>query len=131
MKYLGVDFGLRRIGLAISEGELASAWKVVEVRNLIDGIEKISKVIADEEFEKVIVGMPEGKLSKTVRGFIKRLEKKGIEVEKTEETLSSKNALRYMIDEGVPKEKRKVNDDIAAAIILQNWLDNIRVKSAK
>ncbi len=123
MKYLGVDFGLKRIGLAISEGELASAWKVVEVRNLIDAIEKISTLINLEQFDKVVVGLPEGKIGQTTVGFIKGLKKKGIDIEASDETLSSKNATSLMIEMNISKEKRKVNDDYSAMLILQNFLD--------
>ena len=62
MRYLGIDFGLRRIGLAISEGSLASPWQVLEIKNFKDGFEKISKIINDEKFEKIIIGLPEGKM---------------------------------------------------------------------
>lgn len=126
MKYLGVDFGLRRIGLSISEGELASPWKVIEVKSLADAVEKIADIIKDGSFDKVVVGMPEGKLSKTVFGFIKRLKQENFDAETFEETLSTKQAIQSMIATGIPKEKRKVNDAVAAAIILQNWLDNAR-----
>lgn len=124
MKYLGVDFGLRRIGLAISEGEIASPWKVLEVKNFSDAVEKISAIIKDENFEKIIVGLPQGKIGKTVTGFINKLRKDGIDIEATDETLSSKNALSLMIDLNIPKEKRAVNDAYSASLILQNFLDD-------
>lgn len=123
MHYLGIDFGLRRIGLAISEGEFASSWQVLEVKNFSDAVEKVSKIIKKEGFEKVIVGLPEGKTGKNVIGFINALKKQGFLIETSDETLSSKNALQDMIEQGIPKEKRKHNDARAAAIILQNYLD--------
>lgn len=123
MKYLGVDFGLKRIGLAISEGELASAWKIVEVRNLVDGVEKISALISTEKFDKVVVGLPEGKIGITVIGFIKALKKKGFDVESADETLSSKNATSLMIEMNISKKRRSMKDDYSAMLILQNFLD--------
>lgn len=123
MKYLGVDFGLKRIGLAISEGELASAWKIVEVRNLVDGVEKISALISTEKFDKVVVGLPEGKIGKTVIGFIKALKKKGFDVESADETLSSKDATSLMIEMNISKKRRSMKDDYSAMLILQNFLD--------
>ncbi len=123
MKYLGIDFGLRRVGLATSQGEMATAWKVVEVRNLLDAVNKISEIIKKENFEKVVVGLPEGKMGKTVIGFINGLKRNGIEVNTTDETLSSKNAVSLMIDLNIPKQKRAVNDNFSAMIILQNYLD--------
>lgn len=124
MKYLGIDFGIRRIGLSISEGTLASPWKVLEVQGLKDSVEKVLKIIKEEGFQKIIVGLPEGKMARTVLGFVNGLEKTGLDVEASDETLSSQRALQQMISENVPLKKRRSNDAAAAAIILQNYLDS-------
>ena len=124
MHYLGIDFGLRRIGLAVSEGSLASPLKTIEVKSFKDAVEKILDLVNRENYEEIIIGLPEGKIGKTVSGFIKALRKNGLKVKEADETLSSKDALRVMIDQGIPKGKRKVNDEFAAAIILQNYLDS-------
>lgn len=123
MKYLGIDFGLRRLGIAVSSGYLAAPLKTIKVKNLHDSIDKVAKVAKDVEVEKIIVGLPEGKLGKTVLGFINALKKSGFDVESVDETLSTKKAILKMIELGKSKNKRKVSDDIAAAIILQEWLD--------
>lgn len=124
MRYLGIDFGLRRIGLATSEyGELASPWQVLEVSSFKNALEKIKQVTAQNKFDKVVVGLPEGSIGKTVSGFIKALKKLGLNVEEADETLSSKIAMARMIELKIPKNKRRVNDATAAAIILQNYLD--------
>lgn len=123
MKYLGIDFGLRRIGLAISDGQLASPLNILEVKNFKDALDQVVNLVKKMGFEKIVVGMPEGKIGQTVSGFVKALRKNGLEVEEADETLSSKQALEQMIEKGVPLQKRKVNDSQAAAIILQNWLD--------
>lgn len=125
MKYLGIDFGLKKIGLAISEGELASPWQILEVRGLLDSVEKTSKIIIDGDFQKVIVGMPEGKMAKCVSGFMNALLKKGASVESVPETLSSKKALQTMIGQGVGQKSRRREDAYSAAEILQNYLDNL------
>ncbi len=125
MKYLGIDFGLKRIGLAISEGNIASPWKIVEVRNFPDAIEKISKIMTDEGFEKVVVGLPEGKMGENVVGFVKGLRSLGFYVETADETLSSKKALKGMITLGVSKKDRRLLDAYSAAEILQNYLDSL------
>lgn len=122
MKYLGVDFGLRRVGLAVSEGELASPYKVLSGKGFKDLLKKVIK--ETEGFDKVIVGMPEGKMAKIVSGFINALRKNGLDVLEADETLSSKRALNQAIETGISKKKRKFNDKLAAAIILQNYLDN-------
>ena len=123
MKYLGVDFGLRKIGLAYSEGELAAPIKTVEVSNFLDAVEKVYEFFKKEEFTKIVVGLPEGKMGKNVLGFVKKLKKRGLEVETFDETLSSKRAKQVMIELGVPLKKRRYEDAYSAAEILQDYLD--------
>lgn len=117
MKYLGVDFGLKRIGLAISEGELASPWQVVDTQKFSEIIKKIS-------FEKIIVGLPEGKMGKNVMRFVNALKKQGFMVETADETLSSKKAIEAMIGQKAGQKKRRSNDATAAAIILQDYIES-------
>lgn len=121
MHYLGIDFGLKRVGMATSEGLLASPYKVIEGK----GVKDLAEKVIDEAsgFDVVIVGMPEGKMSQNVRGFIKLLKGGGLEVEEADETLSSYQAQQILIAQGVGKKKRALNDTQAAAIILQHWLD--------
>lgn len=123
MKYLGIDVGLKRIGLAISEGKFASPWQIIEIKNFSDVVEKISKIIMEENFQKIVVGLPEGKMERNVTGFVNALKKRGFEVETADETLSSQKALEVMIEKGIPQKKRRFQDDYSAAEILQNYLD--------
>lgn len=127
MKYLGIDFGLKRVGLAISGGNLASPFKIIEVRNFKDAVEKVQQLIKAEKFDKIfdkiIVGLPQGKMGKNVLGFVKALKKAGLDVVTCDETLSTKRANSQMIETGFPLKKRRVNDAYAASIILQDWLD--------
>lgn len=121
MKYLGVDFGLKRIGLAVSEGELASPLKIIEGANFSDLLEKIKKEA--EGFDKVVIGLPEGKMGELVKKVIRNLKSFSLDVIAVDETLSSQNATKQMIKLNVSKKKRASNDSFAAAIILQNYLD--------
>lgn len=125
MRYLGIDFGLRRIGLAISEGNLATPLKIIEVRGFKDAVEKITQVVKTESFDKIIVGLSEGKMGEVITGFVNALKNNGLDVEVADETLSTHQASLQMIELNIPKNKRRMNDDTAAAIILQNYLDNI------
>jgi len=45
MKILGIDYGRRKIGLAISEGVLSQPWKVLRVNNFEDAVEKVLQVL--------------------------------------------------------------------------------------
>lgn len=125
MKYLGVDFGLKRVGLAISEGTLASPLETISVKGVRDAIQKISQFAKDKEVSKIIVGLPEGRMGQNVLGFVNGLKDIGLDVETTDETLSSQKAIRKMIEENIPREKRRINDAYSAAIILQDYLDNL------
>ena len=125
MKYLGIDFGLRRIGLAISEGDLASPWQILEVKSFSDAVEKTSIIIKEGHFQKIVVGLPEGKMGQNVAGFVNALDKRGLNVEVVDETLSSKKALQVIIKQGASQKKRRFEDAYSAAEILQNYLDNL------
>ncbi|MBI4039729.1 Holliday junction resolvase RuvX [Candidatus Daviesbacteria bacterium] len=125
MRYLGVDWGEKKIGLAISEGELASPLKVVQVAGLDDAVAKVVRVVKGEQIDWVVVGLPEGSSGTQATKFIKKLEAQTeVMVAVAEETLSSQDALRDMIEMGVGKGRRGQEDAYAAAIILQDFLDS-------
>lgn len=123
MKYLGIDYGKRKIGFAISEGELASPFKTIEVRSLNDALTQAAQIINSEAIDKVVVGMPEsGQARKITKKFIQFLKKK-VDVEETGEVLTSRNAQRIMLYQNIPRKKRMTEDAYAASLILQDYLD--------
>ncbi len=124
MKYLGIDFGLRRVGLAKSEGLLATPWQVINVKGFSDALKKVLELAREEQVNKVVVGLPGGKIGQTVLGLVKALKKNGLNVETADETLSTHQALSQMIEENIPQKKRAISDAYSAAIILQNYLDS-------
>lgn len=130
MRYLGVDYGKRKVGLAISEGKIASPFKVILVNALKDALIKISAVIRKEEVDHVVIGMPEsGEARKITQRFIRGLKKVaplGCDIVEAEETLTTQNALNKMIEQGFSKKRRQIEDAYSAAIILQNYLDQVR-----
>ena len=121
MKYLGVDWGLRRIGLAISDGELAVPFKVIEGSSFFDLLEKIKKEALN--FDKIVIGLPEGQMGKKVKKVVRNLKKVGLEVIEADETLSTQHANQRMLELNIPKKKRTANDAYSAAIILQGYID--------
>lgn len=123
MKYLGIDWGLKRIGLAISEGQLASPLDCLIVTNLNDAIEKVKKVVDREKIDKVILGKPEGEMGKKVVEVAKRLQQIGIDVTLADETLSTQKAKSLMIEMGYGRKSRRDDNATSAAIILQHFLD--------
>lgn len=123
MVYLGIDYGLRKIGLAISEGITASPLKIIEVSGLEDALEKIRRVIAQEKVDTLVVGVPEtGTARDIVKKFISKICKYATVIE-FEETLTSIDARKTMITLGKGRKLRAKEDAYAATIILQNYLD--------
>jgi putative holliday junction resolvase len=124
MKYLGIDYGKTKMGLAFSEGLTASPFKVVEINGLEDALKKTQKIVEQEKIDQVVVGLPEsGEARMIAEKFIKGL-KPFIEVVTADETLSSHNARENMIKLGKGKKARSQEDAHSAAIILQEYLDS-------
>lgn len=112
MKILGIDYGREKIGLATSESVIAEPWKVVNSEGL-------KKILREESFDKLVVGISSGEMAKEQMEFAN-----SIGAETFDETLSTKEAQRLSIEAGLSRKKRKgMEDAFAAAIILQNYLD--------
>lgn len=122
-KYLGIDWGEKRIGLALgdSETKLASPFKVV------GGIEEIVNIIKDEGIDEIIIGAPlkmsnsKLRMSNEFLDFFELLKNKiSIPIKKIDERLSSKAADALAGD----KKTKASRDALAAMIILQTYLDS-------
>ena len=125
MKYLGVDYGLKKIGLAVSQGMMAHPLQVLHVSSLKDALAKVTQVIKAEEVDLVVVGMPEsGTAARIAKSFINGL-KKTIQIQATDETLTSQNATNLMLKLGIGQKSRQKEDAYSAALILQDFLDNL------
>lgn len=125
MKILGIDYGLRKIGLAVAEGKLAEPLKVIRVNGDEEAVEKVKQVVQVEQVEQVIIGISEGKTAEETKKFSQNL--KGeirIPVELFDETLSTHEAQELSRESGMNRKKRKnMEDAFAACIMLQNYLD--------
>lgn len=123
MRYLGIDWGLKKIGLAISEGEIATPLKTISVNSFEDAITKVISVIEDEIADLIVLGNPEGVMGEMVKKVAKRLKSEGFEVVLADETLSTQEAKTLMIEMGLSKKDRGEDNALSAAIILQRYLD--------
>ena len=118
MNILGIDWGEKRIGLAVSEGSFAEPF------GLVSSFEELSKVIRREGVRQVILGLPEGKHEKRVRELSRRIEEElGVPVILRSEVLTSRQALQKLIEAGKSRKSRANLDAAAAALILQEYLD--------
>ncbi len=121
--YLGIDWGEKRIGLAVGDSETRIASPFIVVKN----IEDIIDVIEEELIEEIVIGKPfnmsniDFELSKNFLSFLEDLKQKvNIPVHEFDERLTSKAA-----DARVGDKKTKASRDvIAAMIILQDFLDS-------
>jgi len=123
MKLLGIDYGLRKIGLARAEVGLVEPLVVLE--NSSDLVKRIAAICQKEEIERIVIGMTDGKLAERIEGFAKKLSLfTRLPVDFQDETLTTKEAIGKMIQAGRgQKARRKFEDAVAAACILQNYLE--------
>ena len=132
-RILGLDVGERRIGLAIStpEGRLAVPLRVLERRAATADLEAIAALARAEQVEMIVIGHPlsmdgtAGVQARRVEAFARALAKAaGLPFELWDERLSSVQAERSVrLARG---RRRAPSDDVAAAIILQGYLDRRR-----
>lgn len=120
-RILAIDYGAKRIGLARAEEgvKVAMPWRVLE-RDHLSPVELIRQLVVAEGFTDLVVGLPrslegnETEQTSTVRQFAHDLETLGLPVILQDEALTSQT---------VPARPGQPNDDVAAAQILQDYLD--------
>ena len=127
--FLGIDFGQSKIGLAVADSETRIAFAHSTLENNRDFLQKLAEIVEKENISKVIIGklnleteFPSalGNSVSKLGNFLK--EKLKIEVEYQEEMFTTKQAQKNLIEKGV-KGVKKYDDQEAARIILQGWLD--------
>ena len=132
-RILGLDVGTRRIGVALSDPTqtIATPLYTLERHALKDDLEELRRLCQTEGVECIVVGWPLetsgrlGRIARIVQDFIDELKKTTeLPVLKWDERLTSVAAERALTASGVrgPRRKKLV-DQVAAAIILQGWLD--------
>ena len=134
-RYMGIDYGVRRIGVALSDllGVTAQPHSVIKRENLPKDIARLKEIAVTNGVGRIILGFPynmngtEGSLAAEVRGFGTRIhEAFGIPVDYYDERLTTMEADRMLIEQSdMSRERRKqVRDKIAAAIFLQAYLNS-------
>lgn len=132
MRYLGLDIGDRWIGVALSDplAKLASPFTILERRDDISDMEAILTIIEQHDVRLAIVGLPRmlngslGIQAQKVEAFTRKLcDRIEINVKFRDERLTTVSAHRLMRASGTKKSRRKRDDAIAAAVILQAFLD--------
>lgn len=139
MRILGLDYGSKTVGVAISDPLLITAQGVEIIRRESEGkirktYQRIEELCKQYEVEKIVLGYPknmngtDGERAQKSLEFKEALERRtGIPVIMWDERLTTVSADNAMMESGIRRENRKEYvDEIAAMIILQNYLESIR-----
>ncbi len=137
MRILGLDFGQKTIGVAISDpfGWTAQGIEIIKRKqeeNLKESIERLGEIIKEYGVEKIILGYPKnmnntiGERCEKTTAFKKRIEKSfNLPIILWDERLSTIGAERTLLEADLSRKKRKdVIDKMAAVFILQGFLDS-------
>lgn len=132
-KLLGLDYGDRRIGVATSDvfGWTAQALETIDRRGTGSEFERIRELVTEHEIGEIVVGLPKnmngsvGPRGEICIEFADKLrEQFEMPVHLWDERLTTVSAERVLIEGDVSRKKRKgIVDKMAAALILQNFLD--------
>ena len=133
MRVLGIDYGERRIGVAVCDelGLMARGVETIHRKNRDADIEAVAALAERCGAERVVIGYPlrldgsEGTLCEKINRFCRRLEARlPLPLVRWDETLTTKEAEERLRERGVRPEKRREQiDRVAASIILQSYLD--------
>ena len=130
MRVLGIDYGTKRIGVAIGdmEGKVGVPFGVLEIKNgklkIKNVVEEIGRIVQEEQIGLVVIGQGgRGRMEKKVQEFAEKL-RKFVRVEIVDEHFTTVQVERAM--KGYGKARKGVDkDSAAAALILQSYLDSI------
>lgn len=136
MRLLGLDFGTKTVGVAVSDGLQITAQPLETITRKSSGklrqtLARIEEIIQEYQIEKIILGYPKnmnntvGERAAACEEFKEDLERRtGLEVVLWDERLTTMESERILMAGGVRRENRKaVIDQMAAVLILQSFLD--------
>lgn len=132
MRVLGLDVGSKTIGVAVSDelGLCAHALRTLSRRGTRADVEQVQEICKRYGIERVVVGLPydcegnEGKRAARVRVFGDALAASGLTIAYHDESYSTVEAESLLLEADLGRARRKqVVDRLAAAVILQAWLD--------
>jgi putative Holliday junction resolvase len=133
-RILGVDFGLARIGVAVSDELGMLAHPVETIPTSRDAAKRIAEIVREKEAERVVVGLPRhmngtaGESAREALAFAEKLRRVvSCEVVTWDERLTTVAANRALRDGGQKtKNSRSFVDQVAAQMILQGYLDGLQ-----
>jgi len=134
MVVMALDYGERRIGVAVSDplGIIAQGLETIQRKEDDSELEQIKRLAQEREVSCIVVGLPlrldgtEGAAARKVRGFVKELKRHvpDVPVETIDERLSSAEAHHVLSEAGATNRVRKRNvDRMSAQLILRRYLE--------
>ncbi len=134
MRILGIDYGHKRLGLALSDEEeiLASPLPVYLRHDLNQDLAFLVALAKENQVGRIVVGLPRnmdgslGEMAKEVLAFVDALKEKiNLPVDTFDERLSSTEAERVLIQADLSRKRRKnLKDSLSAVLILQGYLES-------
>lgn len=138
MRILAVDLGEKRVGLALSDplGFTAQGLETLHVKSKKEVLAGLIEVCKKHDVGEVVIGMPVnmngsyGPKAVEAQELMPVLEKAvGVPVRSWDERLTSRQAGRLMVEEGLSRQKQRMNSDrLAATLILQSYLESKRMR---
>lgn len=135
MRILGVDFGFKRIGLAVAESEfgvITPKTALEATGTLKRDAENLAQIASKEEVDRVVLGLPVeedgnlGKMARVCETVAAHLRTYGLTVELVDERYSSVEAETALRQEDLKaSQRRKLRDGEAARILLERYLENL------
>lgn len=138
-RYLALDYGTKRTGIAVSDTLkiIANGLTTVPTHTLLD---YLKTYLQKEDVERIIVGLPKqmnneySQNMKHIRPFVKKLQSlyPDMQIEYYDERFTSALAHKTMLDAGLKKTDRQnksLVDEISATIILQGYMESLRLQS--
>jgi putative Holliday junction resolvase len=139
-RILAIDYGSRRVGVAISDPMNIIAQGLPTLENNRELFKQLQRIVSDRAVVKIVVGMPlnlhgeKGVKAKEVDEFIERLRAEiGIPVTTWDERFTSKLAQGVIRDLGTKKMKRRAKgavDKMASVLLLQSYLDSLNPRDS-
>lgn len=139
MRILGIDYGDRSIGLALSDKLRITAQAIgrYEIKNRKKDAQYFKDLVEQNQVSKIVIGLPlqmdgsEGPRAEKTREFARWMEKTlGIPIVFWDERLTTKQALQVLHDQKIDgRKKKKLKDQVAATIILSDYLESEREAS--
>ena len=136
MRILGIDYGRRRLGIAISDegGILASPLPAYERRGKKEDLTFLSNLASERKAGRIVLGLPlnmdgsSGEMAGEVAAFVEALHKEGgLPVLTFDERLTSVEAERVLVQANLSRKRRKgLRDSLSAVLILQGYLESER-----